>query len=154
MVEEVEGRASNLQRLTLLDMEALVDSEVRIKVRGQAEVATSLAIADLADLRRGEAVEVDVLIGLEPVVWIAGGDGEHAVEGRAVEGRGADGVTQRRVLDGQAEVLAGVRLHVAAGLPRREAGERPTVHHSTREEVVVDRRTKVEGIRGVDDLRT
>ena len=122
MVEEVEHCSADFDSLTLRDMEGLVNAEIGVEERRPAEIGC-LTNADLAELRRGEAVEVDVLIGLEVCGGVAGKDGQNAVGVSSIVGSGADGMAQGGVLDGKAEVLAGVGLEIASRLPCGDAGE-------------------------------
>ena len=154
MVEEVERRSAKLNCLVLSDVEALVNTEIRIKERRQAKIAASHAVAKLAELWRGEAIQVHVLVGLEASARVAGGDRKNAVEGRSVVGRRADRMTKRSVLDRQPHVLAGIGLYVAACLPGGGAGDRPAVNQPAGEEVAVNRRAKIKRVRGVDDVGT
>src|SRR5512138_2747415 len=127
MVEQVEGGDTEFSLLPFGNGKALMDCQVLVEVARATDV-WQLPHAVVADIRCAQALKPDLLAVSKTGARIAGEDRkDHTLVGSVVRlgcERRASHVRQL-----QAEVLSGVvgRLQVSARLPRRDAGNRPSV---------------------------
>src|SRR5919109_541152 len=144
MVGKVECRQTELNRLTLRDLEVLVNTQIGIKERRSRDIGPNKRPVDAADCGLREAIGVEALTGSQALPGIAD---QVRLKGYAIGPQNRLITLSRKA---GIKALAGQRLNRRTGLVLKYARKLPSIHHPTYKMILMDGARQVDHIGGVE----